>query len=114
MKRLLRNWVNGLRATHRSGTASRRVLPSVLALEDRTVPAVGPTDMTELAQMFPRHAGPTRLYVNFDGWQAEGITPFLTVSGSRDQDIQDILFRTSEIFSPFDVQVLRRFGDGSQ
>src|SRR5262249_11927904 len=84
-------------------------------LEDRLVPAAPtPTDMTELAQMFPRHAGPTRLYVNFDGWQSKGIAPFMTVSGDRDKDIQDILFRTAELFSPFDVQLVRRFGDGSR
>src|SRR5262249_3405437 len=29
-----------------------------------------------------------------------------------DQEIQEILYRTSEIFAPFDVRVMRKFGDG--
>jgi hypothetical protein len=92
--------------------ADRRARPAVLALEDRLVPAA-PTEMTQLAQLFPRHPGPTTLYVNFDGRASEHVAPFASVSGDRDQDIQDILFRTAEIFSPFDVQVVRLFGDGN-
>ncbi len=115
MTRWFRNRAGMVRAARRPGTASRSVRPAVLALEDRLVPAAPtPTDMTELARLFPRHAGPTTLYVNFDGWQSEGVSPFMSVSGDRDKDIQDILFRTAEIFSPFDVQVVRRFGDGDR
>jgi hypothetical protein len=93
---------------------ARSVRPSVLALEDRVVPAA-PTEMADLARLFPRHAGPTMLFLNFDGWQDRGIDPFMSVTGpaDRDKDIQDVLFRTAELFAPFDVQVLRRTGDGS-
>src|SRR5262249_20282693 len=71
------------------------------------------TDMTVLAQQFPRHPGPTALYLNFDGWQDRGISPFLSTTGDRERDIQEILYRTAEVFAPFDVHVVRRLGDGS-
>src|SRR5689334_21813173 len=105
MKRWLRNVAGGLRARRRSGTAPRRgdrlrgyraIHLSVLALEDLLVPAVtAPTDMTDLARLFPRHTGPTTLYLNFDGWrhadpaqpEITGIAPFMAVSGDRDKDI---------------------------
>src|SRR5581483_3155306 len=55
----------------------------------------------------------TILWLNFDGWAAQGISPFIPVGAdSLDQDIHDILFRTSEIFAPFNVQVERLTGDG--
>jgi hypothetical protein len=117
MQRLLSPLFGPLANTNRWGRQTKKGRPrlGIEALEDRLVPAAPtPTDMTELARLFPRHSGPTMLYVNFDGWQAEGVSPFLTVSGDRDKDIQDILFRTAEIFSPFDVQVVRRFGDGDR
>jgi hypothetical protein len=79
--------------------------------------AAGITDMTELARQFPRHSGSTVLWVNFDGWRNyEGTThtiePFRASSDNRDQDMQQILFRTAEIYAPFDVQVRRAVGDG--
>ncbi len=37
------------------------VRPRIEVLEDRQMPAVL-TDMTAVAQLFPRHAGPTMLY----------------------------------------------------
>jgi uncharacterized protein (TIGR03067 family) len=77
-------------------------------------------DMTRLARRFPRHRGPTILFVNFDGWrrrQYHGlrhrIDPFRSRTGQRERDIQDILFRTAQTFAPFDVQVRRRWGDGN-
>jgi hypothetical protein len=75
-----------------------------------------PTDMTQLARLFPRHKGPTVLWVNFDGWRnyygkKDSILPFQTTTGNRDRDIQLILFRTAEMYAPFDVQVRQAFGD---
>jgi len=82
-------------------------------------------ELTTVAQQFAPHAGPTTLYLNFDGWShydddpiwgctfgCHSISPFATTTGNREQDIQEILFRTSELFAPFNVQVRRKFGDG--
>jgi hypothetical protein len=115
MQGILTQLFGRLANRNRRGRQTKNARPrlGIEALEERLVPAA-PTDMTELARLFPRHSGPSMLYINFDGWQAEHISPFLTVSGDRDKDIQDILFRTAEIYSPFDVQVVRRFGDGSR
>jgi hypothetical protein len=75
------------------------------------------TDMTKIARQFPRHKGATWLWVNFDGWSnyaktKNSIYPFNTTTGNRDRDIQEVLFRTQEMFAPFDVQVVRAFGNG--
>jgi hypothetical protein len=92
---------------------NRLVRPRLETLEDRVVPAI--TDMTQMAQLFPPHPGPTHLYLNFDGWtNAEGnqgrtIYPY----AGDETDIQNILFRTSEIFAPFDVEVSRAYGNGT-
>jgi hypothetical protein len=80
--------------------------------------ASGSLDMTDLARQFPSHQGPTRLYINFDGWKnrdkkGHRIEPFRATTRSRDRDIQEILYRTSEIFAPFNVQVVRITGDGN-
>jgi hypothetical protein len=77
-------------------------------LEDRLVPSI--TGLTQLASLFPVHPGPTHLYLNFDGWH--DATHNIAAFTGTDQDIQDILFRTAEIYSPFNVQVSRMFGDG--
>ncbi len=69
-------------------------------------------DMSSLAARFPRHTGPTVLALNFDGDKG-ACTAFSALGSNRDQDIQDILFETSEVFSPFDVEVVRVFGDGT-
>jgi hypothetical protein len=71
------------------------------------------TDMTGMAQLFPRHSGPTVLYLNFDGYTANGVSSFQSTRGNRNPDIQEILYRTSEIFSPFDVEVRRIYGNGN-
>lgn len=73
-------------------------------------------DLTAIARQFPRHEGPTVLWVNFDGWRDKDhrVRPFQTTTGNRDRDIQDILFRTSEIFAPFDVVVRRAFNNGGR
>jgi hypothetical protein len=73
-------------------------------------------DMTEIASRFPTHEGPTMLYINFDGWKnrdqkGHDIQPFQATTRSRDRDIQEILYRTDEIFAPFNVRVARMFGD---
>jgi hypothetical protein len=85
------------------------------SLESRQLMSVAsPTELSEVAQRYARHAGTTNLYLNFDGGtidddQAGGRktiqayqpnTPF-----DRNQAIEDIIYRVSEIFSPFDVRV---------
>jgi hypothetical protein len=77
-------------------------------LEDRLVPSI--TDMTQLALLFPPHVGPTHLYLNFDRWH-DSSHDIAAFTGTY-QDIQEILFRASEILSPFNVQVCRISGDG--
>src|SRR2546423_12543197 len=100
-----------LRSPRISARADRRARPQVEALEDRQLMSI--TDMTGVAQLFPRHSGPTVLYLNFDGWTSQGVSSFQSTTGDRTRDIHEILFRTAQIFAPFDVQVQRRFGDGS-
>jgi hypothetical protein len=79
-----------------------------------------PVDMTSLAQLFPPHSGPTILYLNFDGGsvhddgRTDQVTPFAPFGGdSRDQDIQQILFETAQMFAPFNVEIERIFGAGN-
>lgn len=102
----------------------QRFVPRLEALEDRLVPAATVfTDYTQIAQMFPRHTGPTTLAINFDGWkdnvsywglgEDDSVSPFQSPTGNRDRDIQDILFRVSEFFAPFDVRVVQLNGDGN-
>ena len=105
------NWISA-RLPYGSQRKSRKPIQTqnlrVEQLEDRLVPAaIAPTEMADLARLFPPHAGPTSLLINFDGYADEGVAPFMSVSGNRDQDIQNILFRVSEVFSPFDVKVMR-------
>jgi VCBS repeat-containing protein len=100
--------------------------PILEALEDRLLLA---SDMTQLAKSLGVHSsGPTHLYLNFDGLflptilpaRGTNVQPYQDVQGGvdqTDQDIQEILFKTSEIYSPFDVEVSRLYGktnaDGS-
>jgi hypothetical protein len=81
--------------------------------------APGLTELTQVARQFPRHQGPTVLYVNFDGWKnhdgkGHDVLPFQPTTGRRDRDIQVILFRTAEIYAPFDVEVRRLRGNGKR
>jgi hypothetical protein len=74
-------------------------------------------ELTQVARKFPRHKGATVLYVNFDGWRnydgkSHDIQAFVGNSGTRERDIQDILFRTAQRFTPFDVEVRRITGNG--
>jgi hypothetical protein len=89
----------------------RRFRPSLEALEDRLVPTTFLTgvDMSTMAATlggYP-HSGPTHLYLNFDG--AAAVAPALL----SDKTVQDILFRASEIYAPFNVEVSRLSGPGS-
>src|SRR5437764_1062835 len=87
--------------TSPSGRQRKQRVPLVLEqLEQREVPAII-TDMTQLAQQFPRHAGPSILYLNFDGNTAQGVSSFQSISGDSKKDIHEILFRTNEIMAPF-------------
>ena len=70
--------------------------------------AVSMTDVAKLNS--PQHPGPT-LWLNFDGGKGTAVKPFQTAT--TEQDIQEILFRTSEIFAPFLVHVQRFFGANS-
>jgi Ca2+-binding RTX toxin-like protein len=69
--------------------------------------------MTQLANLFPTHAGVTNLYLNFDGSTEHLVSAFETTTGNRNRDIQEILFRTAEMFAPFNVQVQRIHGNGA-
>src|SRR5437762_2584345 len=94
-------------------TAARRQRRAALAvesLEDRWVPAN--LDLTQVALAHGViHNNPTHLYLNFDG--GIGKVGAYTNGASTDKDIQDILYRTSEIFAPFNVEVTRLTGAGN-
>lgn len=108
IKRLLKN----VAKTERKSTSrrDRGVKLGMEALETRLVPA-GITDMTVLAQQWPTHDGPTHLYLNFDGYN-DGTTMVNAYNKSA-QQINEIIFRTSEIFAPFNVEVSRVYGFNS-
>src|SRR5262245_43028589 len=86
------------------------------ALEARLVlSGTSITDMTGWAQRFPAPTHSQRLLLNFDGKNNEGsnISKFVAPSGQNTEaTIQDIIFRVSEIFSPFNVEVQRVTSDG--
>ncbi len=84
--------------------------PGVEHLETRLMPAV--TDLTALAaQLVPTPDHPTHLYLNFDGYQDSSHT--VAAYNSSAQTVNDVLYRVSEIFSPFNVQVSQLYGAGS-
>src|SRR4051812_44089449 len=98
---------------HTRARLPRRRRLAVEHLEERALLSARPiTDMTLWAKEFKTHAGPTNLSFNFDG-ETSGllnrvVAPFQPQVGpDRGADIQEILFRTAEIFGPFDVQVRR-------
>jgi hypothetical protein len=103
----------------------RPARPALEQLEDRQLLSGFPTDMTAVARQFAPHRGPTILYLNFDGgdihydrtWYGsdtvEHVTPFQPSGQDRDQAVQDILFRVSEMFTPFNVEVERLSGAGN-
>jgi hypothetical protein len=108
MNRFLNKWLSSSR---NSKTAAPSIRPQVEALEERSMMSI--TDMTGVASLFPRHSGPTMLYLNFDGWTGQGVSSFQSTTGNRTQDIHDIIFKTSQIFAPFDVEVRRIYGNGA-
>lgn len=90
--------------------------------ERRLMTAWIPTEMSQVALHYPKHAGTTNLYLNFDGGNlndtqaggSQSISAYVAPSGeSRDQAIQDIIYRTAEIFSPFNVRVRIMRGAGN-
>jgi hypothetical protein len=95
----------------------------VEALEERYVPAI--TSMTQLAQLFSAHAGPTIVYLNFDGGTdnygggngtttKSTISPFVPLAGdSREADIAAIMNGVAKVFAPFNVEVERINGAGN-
>lgn len=102
-----------------SARRRRAMRPAVEAMEHRRLMTANPADMTQLARLFAPHNGPTILYLNFDGGSVpdgghtDQVSSFQPLSGTRDGAIQDILFRVSEIYAPFNVEVERIFGAGN-
>lgn len=111
IRNVLRRWIGARPGTTVKPTRTKnRVRPQLEAFEDRLVPAVmpGTVDMTALAvQIGARHSGPTTIYLNFEGNKDQGVSAFQSTTGDRNADIHDIMYRVSEIFAPFDVQVRR-------
>src|SRR5205823_5517085 len=89
--------------------ACRTPRPRLEELEGRLTPAN--LDYTALVQSlggYP-HPGPTHLYLNFDGTSANNVAAFT----GTNNDVQEVLYRTSEIFAPFNVEVSRMYGFGN-
>jgi hypothetical protein len=108
----LKSFANSFTSDRRKATGRRpKARLEIQQLEDRLVPAI--TDMTQLANLFATPSTPTHLYLNFDGWADNGNSPFLHIFGRTTQDVQDIIYRVSEIFAPFNVQVSEEYGDGA-
>src|SRR4051794_36271041 len=108
LSHLLNAWMTPLRRKNRPLT--RRPALRVEALDDRLVPNGTPiTDATQLAQLFPAHDGPTSLLINFNGTTGVAGHTVAAFTGT-DQDKAEILFRVSEEFAPFNVQVSQVVG----
>ncbi|HVX14132.1 MAG TPA: DUF4214 domain-containing protein [Pirellulales bacterium] len=132
-----KHWPNSVKKDRRS-THRRpyRTTLGIQTLEDRRLfsispvapPAteanpgqIEPTSMTGLAQQqqqdgqLPLPSGPTTIYLNFDGWNDcpydgnKDVAPYEADATT----IQDILYRASEVFAPFDVRVLQMTGNGA-
>ncbi len=102
-----------------------RAFRSLEALEDRKLMTV--TDVADAAALLGHVTPGTHLYLNFDGGQVptdtsgnnfDTVRPFESEAGDtnlthRNDDIQNILFQVSEVFAPFDVQVVRAYGAGN-
>src|SRR5262249_29542927 len=83
------------------------------------------TSMTQLAQLFSAHAGPTIVYLNFDGGTVSytdvgnqavtrNISSFAPRPGdSREVDIRTIINGVAKAFAPFNVEVERLYGAGN-
>jgi hypothetical protein len=110
---------SAVKKLHRQRSSARRVAgfrPRVEALEDRQLLS---TTMEAVASPYPRHPGPTLLYLNFAGdnnnspFTPVDQQPFTTL-GKLDQDIQEILFRTAERYAPFDVEVIGSYAHAQE
>ena len=123
MRALLENLSSFLRPTARLASTRpirqrrRQVQVSESQLEERRVMSTTLiVDMTAVGRPVPRPTHTQELYLNFDGKHNDGnnISAFVPVAGQdRDAAIQDILYRVSELFAPFNIQVHREFGDGA-
>jgi hypothetical protein len=107
----LQKWLGLQSSGAAAGRKPARLRPHLEALEDRLVPAT----MSDIPFVPP--SGPTTLALNFDGCPNATAQPDYRVSAytsgnalQTDQNIQDILFRTSEIYAPFNVEVTRLSG----
>src|SRR5512134_3498336 len=104
------SWLRSLRTNSKRTPANKHPRLEVERLEDRVVPAG--LDYTTLIQQLKNggtaypHAGPTTLWLNFDG---NAHVQAFSSAYSTDT-MQDILFRTAEIFEPFNVNVNRIYG----
>lgn len=99
-------------------TSRRRHLPFAESLESRevlsTIPFGAPfTEMSQVANQFDPPDQPSVLYLNFDGRSSQYVSPFQGTTDSTTRDIQEILFRTSQIFAPFNVEVKRAYGNNT-
>ncbi|OAI48002.1 hypothetical protein AYO44_08070 [Planctomycetaceae bacterium SCGC AG-212-F19] len=115
LSRLSRNVAKWLGNSPASGSVANRrrqqsFRPGLEHLEARELMSTTPiTDMTQWAQatVTPTTA---HVYLNFDG-NGANIQAFQAQPGqTRDAAIQDIVYRVSEIFSPFNVSVQRITG----
>ena len=101
----IKRWLKPNNLTHKK--AAHRARLSVERLEEREVMDVAIsgliTEMTDLANLYPTKSTPTMLFLNFDGLNPTDRSTAPTVSAftGTEQDKQEILFRTSEIFAPF-------------
>jgi hypothetical protein len=89
-----------------------RACLSVERLEDRLVLNADVAQLPVALGGYPA-AGPTHLYMNFDGYTLPPIGSLVTSQNLSDQVIQDTLYRTYEMFAPFNVQVSRLLGNGN-
>jgi hypothetical protein len=116
-----RKFPRGGLARARTTKRRERFRPMAEVLEDRLVPS----DMTQIP--FAAPSGPTTLGLSFDGEDFYSYGGFLGIGSQSikvhafnsgtpaqtDQNIQDMLFRVSEIYAPFDVEVTRVHGSNT-
>jgi hypothetical protein len=121
MKRFFKNMMASWFKPTKQRPASRqgrRARPMMEQLEDRQLLSIvlssNPvTDMTQWAQQTVAPPPNRFFYLNFDG-NGSNISAFQPQPGqNRDAAIQDIMYRVSEIFSPFNVTVARETGVNS-
>jgi hypothetical protein len=97
--------------------AAKRTSLTLEHLEQREVMSI--SSMTQLAEMFPPHEGPTMLYLNFDGTGSgpvagKSISPYTAgPSGDRNADIYNIFNGVSRLFASFNVEVRQIYGAGA-